>query len=168
MYRKYAAKAMTTTTIDYAYARFARERFPLPTEAQLVALERRIGVTLPEDYRRFILAFNGGYFDEPDIEAASEGCPEDALTFLSGIGASHPEAELGNDADLAVFDDNDPPKVVVVGATIMGGLIVLETVAGEDRGSIYLKQAYGDFHYLADGIEDFLGLLREPDEDPAA
>ena len=29
-------------------------------------------------------------------------------------------------------------------------------------GEIFLKQAFGDFHVLADGIEEFFGLLREP------
>ena len=38
------------TSIDHAYDRFARERFPLPTEAQLAELEQRISVTFPEDY----------------------------------------------------------------------------------------------------------------------
>ncbi len=44
----------------------------------------------------------------------------------------------------------------------MGGLIILDTAPGEGRGDIWLKQAFGDFYYLADGIEEFFGLLREP------
>ena len=75
--------------IEDAYRRFSRVRFPLPTEEQLAELERRIDVAFPDDYRQFILEFNGGYFVEPEITPVGDGCPQDALTYLSGIGASH-------------------------------------------------------------------------------
>ena len=149
-------------TIEFAYRRFSRKRFPLPTEAQLQALQQRIKVTFPEDYRRFVLEFNGGYFNEPEITPVSEGCPQDSLTFMCGMGASHDEAELGRPSDLYLFDDNDPPKIVPIGCTPFGSLIILDTAPGEGRGTIYFKQAFGDFFYLAEGIEEFFGLLREP------
>jgi len=150
------------TTIDNAYERFSVERFPLPSEAQLAELEKRIGVKFPEDYRRFVLEFNGGYFNEPEITPVGEGCPLDTLEILFGIGASHEEAELATDSDLVLFDDNDPPKILPIGRTGMAGLIILDTAPGEGQGAIFLKKAFGDFYYLVDGIEAFLALLREP------
>lgn len=45
-----------------------------------------------------------------------------------------------------LFDDNDPPKILPIGDTAMGGLIILDTAPGEGRGTIYLKQAFGDFY----------------------
>lgn len=150
------------TTIEFAYRQFSRKRFPLPSEAKLRALEERIKVNFPGDYRQFLLNFNGGYFNEPEITPVGEGCPQDALTFLSGLGASHSEAELGEPGTLVLFDDNDPPKILPIGDTAMGGLIILDTAPGEGRGTVYLKQAFGDFYYLAEGIEAFFGLLREP------
>ncbi len=42
------------------------------------------------------------------------------------------------------------------------GLVILDLLSGEGRGAVYLKQAFGNFYYLADGIEDFFDLLREP------
>jgi hypothetical protein len=77
------------TTIKNAYDRFAVERFPLPSQPQLSELERRLGVVLPDDYRQFILEFNGGYFKEPEITPIGEGCPQDTLEILFGIGAAH-------------------------------------------------------------------------------
>jgi hypothetical protein len=148
--------------IDEAYSRFSRIRFPLPTEDQLAVVEQRIGVVFPDDYRRFILEFNGGDFCEPDITPVGDGCPEDALTYLSGIGASHEGAELGTPSMMCLFDDNDPPKIVPIGYTIMGGLILLDTAPGEGRGEIYYKQAFGDFFWIAENIEEFFTLLREP------
>ena len=44
----------------------------------------------------------------------------------------------------------------------MGGLIILDTAPGDGNGAIFLKQAWGDFYYLTEGIEDFFALLREP------
>lgn len=149
-----------TSTIEYAYRRFSRRRFPQPSLSQVEALERRIGITLPDDYRRFLLEFNGGYFNEPDIEPVVEGCPRDALTFLNGIGASHPEAELATPGDLVTFDDNDPPKIIPIGGTPLGSLIILDTAPGDGNGEIYFKQAFGDFYWLAEGIEEFFTLLR--------
>jgi hypothetical protein len=150
------------TTIENAYDRFCVERFPLPGEAQLSALEQRLGVVFPDDYRQFILEYNGGYFKCPEITPVGEGCPLETLESLFGIGASHGVAELGRPSDIALFDDNDPPKIVPIGSTGMGGLIILDTAPGEGRGAIFLKKAFGDFYYLLDGIEAFLALLREP------
>lgn len=149
------------TTIENAYERFSKERFALPSEAQLAELEHRIGVRFPDDYRKFVLEFNGGNFKCPVITPIGEGCPVEALDVLYGIGASHEVTELGRPARLALFDGNDPPIIVPIGNTGMGGLIILDTAPGEGQGEIYLKQAWGDFYYLADGMAPFLALLRE-------
>ncbi|MBX9790672.1 MAG: hypothetical protein K2Y37_17280 [Pirellulales bacterium] len=105
--------------------------------------------------------YNGGYFNEPTISPPTKDCPELGLTSLHGIHASHPTSELCSASDLALFDDNHPLQILPVGHTTTGGLIVLG-FRDDERGTIFLKKAYGDFHYLADGIEDFFGLLEEP------
>jgi hypothetical protein len=150
------------TTIEFAYRQFSRTRFPLPTDAQVRELERRIQVEFPDDYRNFLLEYNGGYFMEPEITPTLEGCPQDALTFIHGMGASHEVAELAHHSDLYLFDDNDPPKIIPIGCTSLGSLIILDVAPVEERGAIYFKQAFGDVYYLAQGIEEFFGLLREP------
>jgi hypothetical protein len=149
------------TTIEYAYRRFCTERFPLPSEAQLAELEQRIGVVFPDDYRHYILEFNGGYFSEPEIEQMTGEPPQDGLRCLFGIRASHETAELGRPLHLSLFDDNDPPKFVPVGSTGMGGLIILITEE-EGRGEILYKEAFGAFYGLAEGIEEFFELLKTP------
>jgi hypothetical protein len=148
------------TTIEDAYRKFSTKRFPLPNREQLDGLEQRIRVAFPEDYRRFILEFNGGYFNDPEIPPVGES-PPSRLACLSGIGASHWEAELGCDVYLSLFDDNDPPRILPIGHAPTGGLIILST-RPESHGAIFFKQAYGDFYHIADGIEEFFGLLREP------
>jgi hypothetical protein len=153
--------------IEDVYRQYCTERFPLPSEQQVADLEKRIKVSFPDDYRRFLLEYNGGYFSEPYIqppEDGDEGCPQLALNLMKGIGASHSEAELGCPADLRLFDDNDPPKVVPIGDTPENSLIMLYTQP-EGRGQIFLKQAFGDWYFLAYGIEEFFELLRDwPDD----
>jgi hypothetical protein len=152
--------------IGSPYRRFIEQQFlPLPTQEQITALEQRINVKFPDDYRQFLLEYNGGYFTEPQIRPTSEDCPQVALTYLSGIGALHPGAELENLPRIALFDDNEPPQVVPIGCTAMGSLVVLAT-RPEDRGTIFLKEAFGGWFFLAEGIEGFFELLREwPKED---
>ena len=65
-----------------------------------------------------------------------DGCPQETLRGLHGIGASHPTAELGSDLDLSLFDDNSPPKIMPIGRTGMGGLIILDTAPGDGQGAI--------------------------------
>jgi hypothetical protein len=151
--------------IEYYYFKFCKERFPLPLEKQVADLERRIGISLPADYRQFLLKYNGGFFTEPEIVPQVEECPLDRLTYMNGIGATHPDAELASKEDLALFDDNDPPQILPIGYTIMGNLIILITHK-YNNGSIILKKSFSDdMFFLANGIEEFFGLLREPLED---
>jgi hypothetical protein len=151
--------------LPLAYRKFCKKRFPLPSEERVAALEQRIGIALPPDYRRFILGFNGGIFNEPEIVPPSAGCPLDWLTDMYGIGASNPHAELASKAHLALFDDNDPPQILPIGYTLMGNLLFLVTHS-EKNGSIGLKKAGSDdSFFLAARIEEFFGLLREPPDD---
>jgi hypothetical protein len=122
------------TTIQTAYDRFSKKRFPLPSESQLTRLEQEIRVVFPDDYRRFVLDFNGGYFKRPEIAPVGEGCPLEALESLYGIGASHPTSELGDPGHIGLFDDNEPPKIFPIGATPMGDLIILDTAPGLSYG----------------------------------
>ena len=149
--------------IKAAYKAFCKTRFPLPTERQVADLEDGLGIQLPPDYREFILRYNGGFFNEPDIVPPSDNCPKDCLTSLYGIGALHPSAEL-HPLRAFDFEDNDPVVVLSIGYTLMGNLLWMITHE-EDRGSIGLKKAWSDDNFfLAEGIEEFFTLLRQPEE----
>lgn len=151
-----------TTNISRAYYEFCTTKFPLPSAERVAELEKQLGIALPAEYRQFLLDFNGGIFNEPQIEPSIEGCPTDRLTFLKGIAASTPVAELGSDVDL--FDDNDPPHVLPIGATLMGNLLYMVTDPDDEcPGWIGLKLAFRrKSFWLADDIESFFGLLRKP------
>ena len=147
--------------VDSAYQKYCKKRFLLPSEQEILDVEQRVGVPLPEDYRSFLATYNGGTFREPDITPTTKECPRDALTFLHGIHATFPAAVLASGHDLALFDDNFPVEILPIGYTMMGGLIILET-GEEERGAILLKEAFGDFYYLCKGIRSFFELLVDP------
>jgi hypothetical protein len=151
-----------SSDITYAYNRFCTERFPLPSESQVSDLERRIKVDFPDDYRQYVLEFNGGYFDDPIIKPVVEGCPLETLTYMCGIHAKHSGAELGRQDSIALFDGNDPPKIVPIGYTGLGAFIILN-LDEQECGTIYFKEARGGFYYLADNIEGFFDLLHSLD-----
>jgi hypothetical protein len=131
-------------TIGAAYAACCKERFHLPVEEQVVKLEGRVGVSLPPDYRQYLLDFNGGFFTEPEIVALSVDVPLDNLTFMHGIDVGHAFAELGSDVHL--FDDNAPTQVLPVGSTPMGNLLLLITHP-EGYGCIVMKIAFSVVSY---------------------
>ena len=146
--------------IENAYRRFSERRFPLPSEDQVAALERQMHAPLPADFRRFILEYNGGIFNEPDITPTTEDCPDDRLTVLNGIGADYHGDVLG--ADVSLFDGNDPVLILPIGYTLMGNLLVV-FIGDDDDGYIYMKKAGADnFYELAENIEGFFSLLTEP------
>lgn len=152
---------------EIAYKSFCKERFPSPSETDVCNLEDKLRISLPPDYRQYLLKYNGGFFNEPDIIPPRKGPPLDCLTYMHGIRATHPIAEIGSNVSL--FDDNMPPQILPIGYTLMGNLILLITHP-EDRGCILLKKASIDeFSHeswlLARGIDEFFALLREPKDE---
>jgi SMI1 / KNR4 family (SUKH-1) len=68
---------------------------PPVTEADVAAFERRVGITLPADYRRFLLEVNGG-----DGPADHSGYPANrywSLHWLGGPVSDEDVAAVGGD-----------------------------------------------------------------------
>ncbi|MCE9527543.1 MAG: SMI1/KNR4 family protein [Planctomycetales bacterium] len=148
--------------IAIAYSKFCVERFRLPTAVEIARVESSIGTELPQEYRKFLLEYNGGVFSEPSISPQRTGCPDDSLMFLHGIGASEESgAELASSSDLALFSDNFPVEMLPIGVTTMNHLLILFT-RGDDKGGIFLKPAFIlNYFYLASSIGDFFSILME-------
>jgi hypothetical protein len=130
--------------------------FTLPSEVDLLAFEAGVGAKLPEQYRQFLLQHNGGYFQ--DVVVNFGGGLGDGLDYLSGIGASFPDAELGEDLD--VFDDNDPLKILPIGYTQCGSFLLLG-VADDIRGQVWVQISEDEeFKLIADSFIEFFGGLK--------
>ena len=151
-------------------------------EAVLTALERKLGIELPEEYRRFLLLHNGGkpapagfhYEDETGQYTDSQ-----VDRFLS----VH-EGKLANFADDFItykVDEKRMPDRLVPIATDPGGNVVCISVAGRDRGAIYFwdhehemdaadeeegEPGESNVHLIADSFGEFLALLSDEDAPP--
>lgn len=147
--------------MEECYAKYCKTRFPLPKESQVKALEKKLGVPLPKAYREFLLEFNGGFFRDPDIKTQDSACPEDSLAQLNGIGASLPCADIGSPANLSLFEDNTPAKILPIGYTLMGNLLLLDLV-GKTAGRVLLKVAFSKKVFVvADSISELLEGLSD-------
>jgi SMI1-KNR4 cell-wall len=130
--------------IDKIYIKHINTRFSLPDESSVDMIESRIGNVLPQSYRRFLLDYNGGFFDEPNIVSIGSRSPYDKLTCLYGIGATHICAELEKSID--ILDDNYPAIVLPIGDTLMGSLIIMlldEEYSGQIVVTVHGPCAFG-------------------------
>jgi hypothetical protein len=144
------------------------ERGPVVTEADVAALEQRLGKSLPDDYRRFLLEVNGG-------RPADEAC-EFSKGAVVGLLSLKPAEEV---RDLEVCTaraaaDLNTRDVVVVGYD-EGGSRILVAIDGEHRGQVWfhipnderppdanprvLWHDRRDVSKLADSFEAFMSSL---------
>ena len=115
---------------------FLRSRFPLPTEEMVQDLENRLGVTLPDSYRTFILDFNGSFFDRLAVKD-NDNNGIDGLDVLYGINSTHPSGELGRNVD--IFDNNAPVIILPIGFGACGVVFCMYVAFEEERGEIVGK-----------------------------
>lgn len=146
-------------SIDAVYSKYAIKRNPLPSEADVGALERKLEIKFPSDYRNFLLNHNGGHFSDPRFTTKGRPRMKDGLTFLNGIRASHPSEELASDGDLALFDNNDPIEILPIGYTFMGNLIFI-ILHRDDFGVVGLKLANSSQSiFLGSNVKEFLETI---------
>jgi hypothetical protein len=110
---------------------------PLSSE-ELAAVERRLGIDLPDDYRAFLLEQNGGA-PYPSQFLGEGGHPLRITRFLS-VGLAGPGPPDPNDFEATVAFHRDelelPPHLVPIGLVDYEDFLLL-SVAGEDRGTVY-------------------------------
>lgn len=150
--------------LDVLYSeKHLRDAYPTPTEAKVASLEKKIGAVLPDSYRRFVLERSGGFFK--GVVLPFPNGKGDFLVNLYGIDTGTKHAELGGNLDL--FDDNFPAKMLPIGGTGMGGLVLIYVGGPPEQkgGSIWLKLSFSpEFVELAPTIDDFFALLRFEEE----
>lgn len=132
--------------------------FELPVETEVAKLELKIGVTLPAEYRTFILGRNGGTFH--GVIVPFPNGKSDYLDSMHGINSRTDYAELGEDLNL--FTDNHLAKLLPIGGTGMGSLVLMY-VGGtieDGEGAICIQGPFSnEFIGVADSFGEFLNLL---------
>lgn len=139
---------------------------PPITEADIQAVEQQLNVRFPDDYRRFLLAHNGGR-PEPDVFDIFD----DDLAFQSSmvnwfycIDPTDYNYDILKNAE--VFKGRMPPEFIPIGEDPGGNQICL-VVSGDDRGMIFFwdhesemdedePPTYDNLFFIADNIDDLL------------
>ncbi len=155
-------------TIAEVYELCCTQRFPLPTEAEIAALERRLKIQFPLDYRGYLAQFNGGafrdariVFPEPITVTWRDGLVthiEDDLDEMHGLHATFKSGELGKQSDLSLFENNDPIQLLPIGYTAVGCLLLLDLYPGNE-GEILIKFPNEKAYQIADDIGAFFSLI---------
>ena len=131
------------------------------TEEDWADLEKESKVTLPSEYRLFLLENNGG-LPKPfvvDVEGAS-GSPTDVQVFF-GIARTIESSDLR--WNRRIVSDRVPADLLPIACDSGGSLFCL-SLRVRDAGSIIfvdLEQGDPAFYFVADGIDSFLAKLKE-------
>lgn len=148
--------------IEGLYQKYCNERFSLPSILEIGTFEGRLGVPLPLHYRDYLLAFNGGCFDDPMVGDDESDWPCFSLSIFYGLGATGKAADLARPTNLNVFSNNHPFQILPIGCTPGGFLILLVTDPdGEDYGDVLLK-TFDETYFVAKSMREFFEQLHDP------
>jgi hypothetical protein len=171
--RRIAARS-ARTSIDEFLASIRNKLPPAPAE-QLLALERLLGYPLPDDYRRFLVACNGGvasgrpWFTGP----TPDGSSADAGVHHIGGFRTEPYLSLTQVRDL--YGPRIPQPLLWIMDDPFGNAICLG-VAGACRGHVFFwdhenepdpatwdgrLETAGNLQLLAHSFTDFVAGLRK-------
>lgn len=114
------------------------------TEAEIAALESRIGVTLPGDYRDFITSIGPGSLD------GWADCSYPTPFGSHGVTTLHSMSEV----DELLTSMIVPRNMICIGAGDFGAFTCL-SVCGLDRGAVYSLDGEMNYYKDIDGPQQF-------------
>jgi hypothetical protein len=115
-------------------------RFEPCTEQQIAEFEQQIGMTLPEDYREFLLQWNGGTFrGVPAFPLREPQDQNDYGTIYGFFGlAREPSSNDLRYAGMRLdFDERVPEHILAIGDNDFYEFVCI-SLGGADRGAVYL------------------------------
>src|SRR5262245_12481319 len=142
---------------------------PPTSEVALAEFEKRIGSRLPEDYREFLLAYNGGKpkvskFVFADRTGPYTGSSVRAFAALSA--GAHYDLYDYLDTYCSEEERRVPSEVLPIGEDNFGNLVCL-AITGRHVGRVYFwnhegetdPAAYRNMDRIADSFSEFLSKL---------
>ncbi len=153
------------------------------TTERIIAFERQRSIRLPEDYKAFLLEFNGGYLDRSndyfEVENWNSFCVDNLLGITDDPSTSITTRRFTN------FSDGVRDKFLQIGFA-SGEILLMDLREGNTHGQIYIRAhdsvpndpilidgtgfADGDYeeaallHPVATSFSGFLSMLGpEPD-----
>lgn len=142
---------------------------PPVSEADIDAFERERGVSLPDAYRRFLMAHNGGR-PHPNGFPMSGGCGRviEPIQYFLSIGEPYSLAQRWHDFKHPEYP-RMPPEFAPIAKCPGGDLLVIAT-AGKQLGEVFFwdHEEEGDETYTYDNltpvaasVDELLGALTE-------
>lgn len=145
------------------------------TEADIHELEERWHVTLPQDYRAFLLETNGGIAKTSDQDSIYIEDLGDSIYMevLYGIKTKVEEADMNTWMEM--FKEDIFPQTLLIGDDLTAGFIAL-ICGGEDAGVYFWDDSYvfkgscdeHNVYFIADSFTELLKMahfegFQEPD-----
>jgi hypothetical protein len=136
-------------------------------DADVRAVEQEIGLSLPKNYRSFLLAHNGG---RPEPNAfpiiGFENNPFGAIQLFLGINDDIMSSNLN--WNFETMNGRLPDNLLAIACTGSGDLICL-SLYGDDAGAIVFwdfyneppEPSYDNVYHIADSFEVFLDSIQE-------
>lgn len=130
---------------------------------EVVTFERRLGGSLPPDYRRFLVETNGGVPLWRGVRSATTG-QEWSINVIFGL--TRPIASSNLESNLAATTDTRPAGHLPIAATDTGEFVLL-SIGGRQPGAVSIWQWQEDdittrarhLYPLASSFAEFLESL---------
>lgn len=141
------------------------EAGPPLTEIQIDRLERHLGMSLPKNYRSFLLRYNGGRPDPAFVPIRDfDRSPFGAIHFFFGVSRTVQSNNL--DWNLRTYRGRMPSELLPIAGDELGNGICL-AVAGTNAGCVYFwdhddehsPPTYGNLYLIASSFEEFLDSI---------
>lgn len=132
---------------------------PTLTLSEIGDFEKAAGGRLPEEYREFLLRFNGGAPDPNSVDVAGlPGSPTDVQVFF-GIGR---KVEASNVAwHIGLLAERFPAPTAIAVACDSGGSLFLLDLGEKSYGEIALIDVYsGDLYPVSKSFGEFVSSIR--------
>ena len=136
-------------------------------ETAIYAFEQRIGFSLPDDYRRFLLKNNGA---QANSQIFFVKYLEQDVMLDVFFGITHPESRsLTLGYWLQEYGDEIDEKSLLIGSD-PGGRFLLYVTSGEEKGIYYWDHSHffpqsseeeGNTYFVANSFDDFMATLRK-------
>jgi hypothetical protein len=167
------------TTEEFLAA--VQDKSPPAPPDRLAAFESAIGCTLPEDYRRFLVACNGGYASGKVLFLGATSA-SGSVAGVHHVGGFRQDYGASLEARRERFQTGDPPPIPRELIWIMddpSGNPICLGIAGEHRDRVYFcdheqgpdpdtwdgrVESAGCFTLLADSFAMFVAGLRPRDD----
>jgi cell wall assembly regulator SMI1 len=144
------------------------DSFPRMDEMRIREFERQLGITLPHDYRNFLVAHNGGRPDPSGFSMTGDPLnPSGTIHWFFGI---HNGQNYNLSQKYSVYQGRIPSNFLPIAGDPGGNLLCL-SISGEDVGNVYFWDHedeasegelpdYTNVYFIADSFTDLMNGLQ--------